>query len=70
MILLSDGAAFVIHRAVVHGEATETAVIIAEQFLQFHNRAIKLVCNYECDIAQLVSELRFCVLNAAPSESM
>ncbi len=29
-----------IHRAVVHREATQTAVIIAEPFLRFHKRAI------------------------------
>ncbi len=29
-----------IHRAVVHREATQTVVIIAERFLRFQNRAI------------------------------
>ncbi len=37
--MLSDGAAFE-HRAVVHSEATQTAVIITERFLRFQNCAI------------------------------
>ncbi len=41
-----------LHRAVVHWEATQTAVIIVSNFF-----------------ALLVSELRLCVVNAAPSES-
>ncbi len=31
---------FLIHRAVVHREGTQTAVIIAERFLRFQNCAI------------------------------
>ncbi len=51
------------YTAVVHG--VHNCIITA----RFHN-IDDIFCDYERGFAQLVRELRLCVVNAAPSESM
>ncbi len=53
--VLSDGAAFTT-QSVVHREATQTAVIIAERYLRFHN-IVYIVCDFFCIAYQRTTAL-------------
>ncbi len=50
--VFSNRAAFYnTHRAVIHREATQTAVIISERFLSISKLCNYIFCDYESDIA-------------------